>query len=155
MIDHLPPSTAAELDGVAGIIDAWVEHEIDSDPLVLDARRDPLERRWWVNVSGEEKSEIAVWFSLRQRTVEVESAFMPGPIDNRDEVFAMLLRRNALQVGVSFDLSAEGGVFLRGHLANGDVSFATLDGALGAVYAYTEASFRPAIRLGFASAFDS
>lgn len=154
MIDHLPPFDPQQLARVESIIDSWVSDEVRAHEMVVDAHRDPLEPRWWIKAQGEERSDIAVWFWLRQRTVEVESAFMPAPIDNKAELFEMLLRRNASQVGLAFDMSAEGGIFLRGHLANDAITYESLDGALGAVYAYTEATFRPAIRLGFASVID-
>ena len=75
------PATPEELDACEHLIDGWLARELAENPTVeaVERDRDSGERRWFVRVTGEEKSVFSVWFLLRQRTLSVETYVMPAP----------------------------------------------------------------------------
>jgi hypothetical protein len=153
--DELPPATPEELAGLELFIDTWLQRQLDENPTVEAVERDTEtgERRWFVRVTGEEKSVFSIWFHLRQRTLHVETYFMPAPEEQAAELYEHLLRRNLRFHGLTFAIGAEDAVFLVGQVPVRWISEAELDRVLGSVYAYVEQCFRPAMRIGFASRF--
>ena len=102
-------------------IDAWAARELAADgPLVAAERQEVTDRtasyRWYLRFKGEEKDFITVWLTLRQRTLHHEAQFMPAPEENKAEVYAYLLRRNAELFGMSFALGPEDAVYLVGRV---------------------------------------
>ena len=102
---------------------------------------------------GVEKDVFSIWWTLRQRTLHYETYVMPHPEERRDEVFELLLRRNAKIYGAAFSIGAEDAVFLGGQLAVDHVDDDELDRVLGTLWEWTERTFRPAMRTGFGSRF--
>jgi len=102
---------------------------------------------------GEEKDFTTVWITLGQRTLRYETYVMPAPEEHRGEVLEMLLRRNDQLVGVHFSIGAEDAIYLRGEIPDSGVTDHELDRVLGTVYSTVEATFRPLVRLAFASRF--
>lgn len=153
----LPLADPAELDRVAALIDGWATEQLDENPSVLGVERenDNGVRRWLVRLSGEEKQYISVWFALRQRSLQVEAYFMPGPEENSEALFTYLLRLNSRLGGLRFAVGQEEAVYLMGAAAVQHVNESELDRLLGCAYAYSEAYFRPAMRIGYASKFTS
>ena len=95
-----------------------------------------------------------MWFALRQRSLFVEAYFMPGPEENIEELFTYLLRLNAAsQGGLRFAIGQEEAVYLMGSISVRHVDEDELDRLLGSAYAYSEAYFRPAMRIGYATRF--
>jgi hypothetical protein len=146
---------AATLAHVAGLIDAWADAQLAENPSVLGIERenDNGVRRWLVRLTGEEKQYISVWFTLRQRSLSVEAYFMPGPEENIQDLFTYLLRLNARLGGLRFAVGQEEAVYLMGATAVRHVTDEELDRLLGCAYAYSEAYFRPAMRIGYATKF--
>ena len=154
MTDIDEPSTPEELDRLEGLIDAWLERQRGENPIVAAVERgDPGDRRWFVRVTGEEKSVFSVWFWLRQRSLHVETYFMPAPEENHARLYEHLLRRNAKLSMLRFAIGDEDGAFLMGEIDNASITDEVLDRALGSAYAYTEQCFRPAMRIGYESKF--
>ena len=149
------PADSETLDRLAALIDAWAEEQLAENPSVLGIERenDNGVRRWLLRLNGEEKEFIAVWFSLRQRSLQVETYFMPGPEENVEDCFTYLMRLNARIGGLRFAVGLEEAVYLMGATSVHHVNESELDRLLGAAYAYTEAYFRPAMRIGYASRF--
>lgn len=149
------PADAAKLDAIAALIERWASAQLDENPSVLGIERENENgvRRWLLRLTGEEKQYIAVWFTLRQRSVGVETYFMPGPEENVEQCFTYLLRLNARLGGLRFAVGQEQAVYLMGATSVHHVTEAELDRLLGAAYAYTEAYFRPAMRIGYESRF--
>lgn len=149
------PSSADELDELEAQIDAWLAGQLDENPVVAAVERDHEsgERRWFVRVTGEEKDVFAVWFTLRQRTLHYETYVMPAPEENPAELYEHLLRRNRQLYGMAFAIGEEDAVFLQGRLANDAITPDELDRVLGSIYEWVERSFRPAMRIGFATRF--
>jgi hypothetical protein len=147
------PGTEEELGRVGALIDAWADRELHANPAVNAVDRDPDIRRWYIRMAGEEKQTFTLWLTLREYTLHYESYFMPGPEEDVQAVWEYLLRLNARLFAMRFALGAEDAVYLVGQLPVRAVDEEELDRILGAVYAYTEQYFRPAMRLGFGSRF--
>lgn len=150
-----PLATPEELAAAEVLIEGWMAQQLAEENAVLSVERDPERstRRWVVRLEGEEKNFIAVWFSLGQRSLHVESYFMPAPEENEAQLYEYLLRRAEKMVGFSFVIGVEDAVFLTSRVPVKWIDEAELDRLLGSAYVYSEQSFRPALRLGFASRF--
>jgi hypothetical protein len=146
-----------ELARVEALIDGWLREQLEENPIVaaVDKEREALssERLWRVRLTGEQKDVFAVWYRLRQRTLHVETYFMPAPEENRAELYEQLLRRNERFNGLAFCVGEEDAIFLAGQLPLRCLDRGELDRLLGSIYVYVEQCFRPAIRVGFASKF--
>ena len=90
---------------------------------------------------------------LRQRSLYVETYFMPAPEEQHAAVYEYCLRRNLKFFGMAFGIGDEDAIYLTGEIHNHEVDDAELDRLLGTAYMMTEQCFRPAMRLGFASKF--
>jgi hypothetical protein len=149
------PADRQTLDRIAALIDDWSATQARDNASVLgiETELDNGVRRWLVRLAGEEKQFIAVWFSLRQRSLFVETYFMPAPEENIEECFTYLLRLNARLGGMRFAVGQEDAVYLMGSISVHHVVEGELDRLLGCAYAYTEAYFRPAMRIGYRTRF--
>jgi hypothetical protein len=147
-------ASGPEFDAAAQLVDAWLERQLAENPAVaaLD-RGEPGEHRWYLRLLGEEKEVFAVWWTLRQRTLHYETYVMPDPPENRGEVFELLLRRNARIFGAAFNIGDEDAVYLAGQVPLAQLDDGELDRILGTLWEWVERTFRPAMRLGFASRF--
>lgn len=134
-------------------VDRWVDHERDTNPLVLAVDRLADDRRWFVRMRGDEKQVTTVWLWLRQRTLHYETQFMPAPEENREACFEYLMRLNNRLYGMRFAIGDEDAVYLVGQMPLSALNDGELDRIVGSAYAYTEQWFRPAMRLGYASKF--
>ena len=138
-------------------IDEWLGNlrSTNSAIVAIDhAEPEPAFRsRWYVRMAGESKEFTTIWVTLGQRTLRYETYVMPAPEENALELFDNLLRRNDRLIGAHFSIGAEDAVFLRGDLPLSALSEAELDRIVGSTYAYVEQSFRPLLRIGFASRF--
>jgi len=154
--DALPPATPAELELLTTRIEQWLTEQVEQNPCVESVERDTDsgECRWMIRVSAPEKGMFSVWFHLRQRTLHVETYFMPAPEENQAQTYEYLLRRSLRFNGFSFCIGNEDAVFLVGQIPVQWVNEAELDRLFGSVYSYAEISFRPAMRLGFGSRYE-
>jgi hypothetical protein len=142
----------AALSAVAHRIDRWLAAQKDEHPLVDEAQRVPGDvPRWYVRLSGEQKDAIAIWFTLRERTLHYESYVLPAPEENHAAFYEQLLRRNLKLYGLTFAIGAEDGAYLVGQRSAADVDDDVLDWIVGSMYHTVEQCFRPALRIGFAS----
>lgn len=153
--DFGSPADPETLDRIAELVDAWAQTQLAENDSVLGVEReaDNGVRRWMVRLTGEEKQFISVWFALRQRSLSIEAYFMPGPEENVEELWTYLLRLNARIGGLRFAVGLEEAVYLMGATSVHHVTEPELDRLLGAAYAYSEAYFRPAMRIGYATRF--
>lgn len=151
-----PPATPERLVELEREIERWLEVQLADNDCVASVERDPSrdERRWVVRIEGEEKSFSAVWFHLGQRTLHVETYFMPAPEENEARLYEYLLRRGQKMSGFSFVIGVEDAVYIAGQIPVAWISDDELDRMLGSVYMYVEHSFRPAMRIGYESRFN-
>ena len=148
-----PPASAEELDALSRLIDGWAATQRDTNELVADVEVHPEDRRWIVRIRGEEKMLVAVWLTLRERTLHFESQFMPAPEENVAECYEYLLRSNRDLFAMRFAIGFEDAIYLVGQMPVRAIDESELDRILGSVYAYSERYFRPAMSIGYRSKF--
>jgi hypothetical protein len=147
------------LSDLRGWIDRWLEEFAVDNPLIASIDRGTSddtsfgEPRWYIRMLGEEKDFTTVWLTLGQRTLRYETYVLPAPEDNIEAVLEQLLRRNDQLIGAHFSIGLENAIYLRGELPDTAVTGDELDRLLGTLYATVEATFRPLLRLAFASRF--
>ncbi|MGI9622666.1 MAG: YbjN domain-containing protein [Acidimicrobiales bacterium] len=145
-------STPSELADLEELFDSWIHSQLESNPTIAAVERDEGEERvWFVRVLGEDRESYTVRFALGQRTLAFDSYFLPAPIENEEQFYRQLLRRNRDLFGVAFCIGDEEAVFLAGQLSNPQLNVAALDRVLGTVYATVERCFRAALSVGFVS----
>lgn len=150
------PPDPARLAAVEALVTDWLTRQLEENPTVEAAERDTStsDRRWYVRVTGEQKAVFSIWFHLRQRTLLAETYLMPAPEEQVAECYEFLMRRNAKLRGLVLCIGLEDAVYLQGEVPVEHVDEAALDRLLGSVYEGVERTFRPAMRLGFASRFE-
>ena len=147
------PISPERLSELTEDISGWLDNQLSSKTLVQSVEHNKNESRWYVRISGEDKDNSMIVFTLGQRTFHFETYFMPSPEDNRQDVFQYLLRKNSKLYGVSFGVGNEEAVYLSGQINSEVISSDTLDWVLGTIYKAVEECFKPALRLGFESRF--
>lgn len=153
-MDPSPPASADELDALEAHISSWLEAEAADNPMIDAVERGgPGERRWYVRLLGEEKDVWTAWWTINQRTFRYETFLMPAPEENEQAFYEHLLIRNRELTGMNLEIGEEHAIFLAGSLPVRAVTEADLDRVLGSMWAYVEKTFRPALRIGFASRF--
>lgn len=145
---------AGALDRLELLIDSTLTTALDEIDAVAAVERGDIDQPfWYVRLGGEAKEHFSAELTLGQRTLVVESYFMPEPEENREALFAHLLVRNKSMHGLHFVIGSENAVYLRGQADNRYVDRDMVDRLLAAVYDYTEQYFVPAMRIGFESKF--
>ena len=147
------PATAAELAALGALIDRWAARERDENELLVNVEYHDQDRRWIVRMRGEEKTLIAVWLTLRERTLHYDSQFMPAPEENVQACYEYLLRANTRLFAMRFAIGAEDAVYLLGQMPLSAVDEGELDRIVGSVYAYSEQYFPLAMSIGYASKY--
>ena len=146
---------ATELDRLESLIDATLGLALNEIDAVAAVERGEIDNPfWYVRIDGESKQHFSAEYTLGQRTLVVESYFMPEPEENREALFANLLTRNKSMHPLHFVVGGENAIYLRGQLDNRHVDGDMVDRMLAAVYDYTEQFFVPAMRMGFESRFN-
>jgi len=152
MADELHDAEA--LARVEAMVDAWLADQLEVNPSVAAVERGTAEeRRWYVRLTGEQKSVFSIWLTLGQRTLRYETYVMPAPEENAAELYEHLLRRNRTMFGAAFAIGEEDALYLVGGVPVGSLDEGELDRIIGSVYDYVERFFHPALRIGFASRF--
>ena len=147
--------TANEFDQLEALIDATLRLANDEIDAVAAVERGEIDQPfWYVRIAGDAKQHFSAEYTLGQRTLVVESYFMPEPDENREALFAHLLTRNASMHPIHFVVGSENAIYLRGQVDNRHVDADMVDRMLAAVYDYTEQFFVPAMRMGFESRFN-
>ncbi len=145
---------ASQLAALERRIDEWIgELDAEHDHIVAVDRAEDDVIRWYVRMRGEEKEFTTVWLTLGQRTFRYETYVMPAPEENAQQLYENLLRRNDRLVGAHFSIGAEDAVYLRGELPTAVVDKDDVDRILGTLYATVEQTFKPLLRIGYASRF--
>ena len=148
------PYDAAQLAVLERRIDEWIgELDAEHEHIVAVDRAEEDIIRWYVRMRGEEKEFTTVWLTLGQRTFRYETYVMPAPEENEQQLYENLLRRNERLVGVHFSIGAEDAVYLRGEIPTSVVDKDDVDRILGTLYATVEQTFKPLLRIGYASRF--
>ncbi|GAA1420379.1 YbjN domain-containing protein [Catellatospora coxensis] len=116
----------------------------------------PLDRTgphsYVVTLPGTHKLKTNVNLIVGEHALRIEAFVVRQPDENREAVWAWLLRRNAKLYGVAFTVDAVGDVYLTGRLPLAAVTPQELDRLLGAVLAAADESFDTLLELGFSTA---
>jgi hypothetical protein len=146
-------ATPEELSELTQLIDGWAADALKTNELLLAVDHDPELRRWYVRMSGDDKSFITIWLTLRQRTLHFETYFMPAPEENREACLEYLLRANQRFFAWRFAIGGEDAVYLVGTLPLSDIDEDELDRIVGSGWAYSEQHFRSAMTIGYESRY--
>ncbi len=131
--------------------DSVVADIIESVCADLDLQRTGA-RSYVVTLPGAHKLKTNVNLIVGEHALRIEAFVVRQPDENREEVWAWLLRRNARLHGVAFTIDAVGDVYLTGRLPLPAVTPETLDQLLGAVLTAADESFDVLLELGFRTA---
>jgi hypothetical protein len=102
-----------------------------------------------VTLPGTHKLKTVCNLVVGEHALRIEAFVMRQPDENREELWAWLLRRNARMYGVSFSIDANGDVYLTGRVTLKGLDEEELDTLLGAVLTYADESFDPMLEIGF------
>jgi hypothetical protein len=133
------------------VSDSVVENVIETVCAGLPLERTG-DRSYVVTLPGTHKLKTNVNLIVGEHALRVEAFVVRQPDENREEVWAWLLRRNARLHGVAFTIDAVGDVYLTGRLPLAAVTPETLDHLLGAVLEAADESFDALLELGFRTA---
>src|SRR5581483_7523038 len=110
------------------------------------------DRSYAVTLPGTHKLKTVCNLIVGEHSLRVEAFVMRQPDENREQLWAWLLQRNARMYGVAFAIDEVGDVYLTGRVALGAVDADELDRLLGAVLTYADESFDPMLEIGFGTA---
>jgi Putative bacterial sensory transduction regulator len=105
-----------------------------------------------VTLPGSHKLKTVCNLVVGEHSLRVEAFVMRQPDENREQLWAWLLQRNARMYGVAFAIDKAGDVYLTGRLPLHAVTADELDRLLGSVATYADESFNPMLEIGFGSA---
>lgn len=144
----------SELDALHSRVGGWLTDLGTDNPAMAGVEPGTSGiRQWYVRLAGEAKDHFSALLTLGQRTLHVESYFMPAPEENHAEVYEYLLRKSKGLLHLAFVVGDHDGLYLDGHIPNHQVTQVEIDRIIGSIWSETEACFVPAMRLGYASRF--
>jgi Putative bacterial sensory transduction regulator len=134
-------SRPAQLDQIiAGVLDgAGIEHE----------HRGP--GSFIIPLPGTKKLQTTCRVLVGQHGVLVEAFVCRRPDEAHEDVYRLLLRRNARLYGVHYALDKAGDIYLIGRLAHHALTADELDRVLGQVVEAADGDFNTLLEIGFAS----
>jgi hypothetical protein len=106
---------------------------------------------WMIRLRGDEKDVIALWLTLRQRTVHFETQVMPAPEEQFETLYKYLLVKNAELRDLHLAIGPEEGIYLLTQVPIGEVTLERLDEIVGATMHYVDEIFPTAMSMGLAS----
>jgi hypothetical protein len=104
-----------------------------------------------VNLPGERRLRTACVLTIGQHALSIEAFVVRHPDENREQVYAWLLQRNARMYAVTWSIDDSGDIYLTGRVALSAVDADEIDRILGAVLEYADGSFNYLLQLGFGS----
>jgi hypothetical protein len=137
-LDETLRSWALQWDASATLL--GIEHQSAAD--------DRGHFHWLVRLKGDERDVITLWFSLRQRTVHVETEVMPAPEENREALYRFMLVKNAELRELHLAIGPEDGIYLMSEVPIGEVTVERLDELVGAAVTYVDEIFPTAMTMG-------
>jgi hypothetical protein len=104
-----------------------------------------------VALPGEKRLKTACILTIGAHALEIEAFVMRKPDENREQLYAFLLQRNARTYAVSWTIDSAGDVYLTGRVALASITADEIDRILGCVLEYADGTFNTLLELGFAS----
>jgi Putative bacterial sensory transduction regulator len=105
-----------------------------------------------VALPGEKRLKTACVLTIGKHALAVEAFVVRAPDENREQVYAWLLQRNARMYAVSWTIDSTGDVYLTGRVPLAALDADELDRILGCVLEYADGSFNVLLEMGFGSA---
>ena len=105
-----------------------------------------------VMLPGTSKQKTLANLVIGDHALRVEAFIMRHPDENREQLYAWLLTRNARMYGVAFSIDAAGDVYLTGRLSLASITPDELDRILGSVLEYSDGSFKTMLEIGYPTA---
>ncbi len=142
--------TESKKSDLTALFEKWFEqirHEYVA--LLIDCGGDASSLRWYVRIKGQVREAITVWFFLNQRSLSVETQFMPAPEVNIEKCLSYLLVKNNSLKQVHFSIGFENAIYLVGSIPANLITTEALDEMLGAAYQYVEDYFAVAMTIGY------
>ena len=109
-------------------------------------------RSYAVTLPGVHKLKTACNLIVGEHALRIEAFVMRQPDERREELWALLLQRNARMYAVSFAIDKVGDVYLTGRVPLHAVTADELDRILGAVLEYADENFDTMLAIGFGEA---
>jgi len=107
---------------------------------------------WAVTLPGTHKLKTVVNLIVGDHALRIEAFVMRQPDENREQLWAWLLRHNARMYGVSFSIDTVGDVYLTGRVSLKSLDEDELDRLLGAILTYADDNFDTLLEIGFGTA---
>jgi Putative bacterial sensory transduction regulator len=104
-----------------------------------------------VALPGERRLKTACVLTVGAHAVAIEAFVLRRPEENREQVYAWLLQRNARMYAVAWAIDQTGDIYLAGRLPLAAVTPDEIDHVLGSVLEYADGSFNHLLELGFGS----
>jgi Putative bacterial sensory transduction regulator len=104
-----------------------------------------------VALPGEKRLKTACILTVGAHALAIEAFVMRAPDENREQVYAWMLQRNARTYAVSWAVDGSGDVYLTGRVPLGSVTADEIDRILGCVLDYADGSFNLLLEMGFGS----
>ena len=133
-----------------GEVAAVIESTLDDRGVAWE--RGSADGSYVVTLPGTHKLKTLCNLVVGDHTLRVEAFVMRAPDENREQLWAWLLQRNARLYGVAFATDTVGDVYLVGRVSLAAVTEEELDHLLGVVLTTADESFDPMLELGFGSA---
>ncbi len=118
--------------------------------LELEFERDSPQR-FVVALPGEKRLKTACWLSVGAHALEVQAFVMRHADENHEQLYRLLLQRNARTYAVHWSVDDTGDVYLVGRIPIAAVDADELDRVFGAVLEYADGTFNTLLELGFGS----
>jgi hypothetical protein len=109
------------------------------------------ESSYVVTLPGTKKLKTLVNLIVGEHSLRVEAFVIRQPDENREELWAYLLQRNARAYGVAYAIDASGDVYLVGRMPLHAVTVDELDRLMGVILTYADDPFNTMLEIGFAS----
>src|SRR3954470_19599519 len=105
-----------------------------------------------VTLPGTHKLKTVCNLIVGEHSLRIEAFVMRQPDENREQLWAWLLQRNARMYAVAFSIDEVGDVYLMGRVSLAAIDADELDRLLGSVLTYADESFDPMLEIGFGTA---
>lgn len=110
------------------------------------------EHSFAVTLPGAHKLKTICNLIVGEHSLRIEAFVMRQPDENREQLWAWLLKRNARMYGAAFAIDDVGDIYLTGRASLTAMTAEELDRLLGSVLTYADESFDPILEIGFGTA---
>jgi hypothetical protein len=108
---------------------------------------------WLVSLPGTVRQKINIAVVLRPDRVSFYFFMVRGPRENKEQLYALLLRKNLRTFAMKYCLDSDGDVWLVAELPRSGFDGAELDRILGVFHQESESAFEALVHLGYPGVF--